>query len=53
LPPDRLALTDFLYRKGTVLDRHDNDDGSVSMEILATEAARNEIEGRLGRPTKG
>jgi GTP-binding protein HflX len=53
LPPDKLGLTDFVYRKGTVLERHDNEDGSVSMEVLATEAAREEIEGRIGRPVKG
>ena len=53
LPPDKLGLTDFVYRKSTVLGRHDNEDGSVSMEILTTEAARDEIEGRLGRSTKG
>jgi GTP-binding protein HflX len=52
LPPDKLGLTDFVYRKGTVLERRDNEDGSVSMEILTTEAARDEIEGRLGRPLK-
>jgi GTP-binding protein HflX len=52
LPPDKLGLTDFVYRRGTVLGRRDNDDGSVSMEILTTEATRNEIEGRLGRETK-
>ena len=53
LPPDKLGLTDFLYRRGTVVGRHDNEDGSISMELLATEAARDEIEGRLGRPAKG
>jgi GTP-binding protein HflX len=52
LPADKLGLTDFVYRKGTVLERRDNEDGSVSMEILTTEAARDEIEGRLGRPLK-
>jgi len=53
LPPDKLGLTDFVYRRGTVLGRRDNDDGSVSMEVLATAAAKGEIEGRLGRQTKG
>jgi GTP-binding protein HflX len=52
LPPDKLGLTDFVYRRGTVLGRRDNDDGSVSMEILTTEATRDEIKGRLGRGTR-
>jgi GTP-binding protein HflX len=49
LPPDKLGLTDLVYRRGTVLERHDNDDGSVSMRVLATAAARSEIEGKLRR----
>jgi GTP-binding protein HflX len=49
LPPDKLSLTDLVYRRGTVLERHDNDDGSVSMQVLATAAARSEIEGKLSR----
>jgi GTP-binding protein HflX len=49
LPPDKLGLTDLVYRRGTVLERHDNDDGSVSMRVLATAAARSEIEGKLSR----
>jgi GTP-binding protein HflX len=49
LPPDKLGLTDLVYRRGTVLERHDNDDGSVSMQVLATAAARSEIEGKLSR----
>ncbi|MGN6766708.1 MAG: GTPase HflX [Rhizobiaceae bacterium] len=52
-PPDKLGLTDLVYRRGTVLERHDNDDGSVSMQILATAAARSEIEGRLSHKIKG
>ncbi|MDN5927322.1 MAG: GTPase HflX [Hyphomicrobiales bacterium] len=53
LPPDKLALTDLVYRRGTVLERHDNDDGSISMQILATAAAKSEIEKRLALPIKG
>lgn len=52
-PPDKLGLTDLVYRRGTVLERHDNDDGSVSMQVLATAAARSEIEGRLSHKIKG
>jgi GTP-binding protein HflX len=53
LPPDKLSLTDLVYRRGTVVERHDNDDGSVSMQVLATAAAKSEIEGRLGHQIKG
>ena len=47
LRPDQLGLTDWLYRNGDVVSREDNDDGSVSLSIKATEAARAEIENRL------
>jgi len=53
LEPDQLGLTDFLYRSGTVTDRTDNEDGSVSVSLLATQSARNEIEERLSRENKG
>ena len=53
LPPDKLGLTDLVYRRGTVLERHDNDDGSVSLQVLATAVAKSEIEGRLGLKIKG
>jgi GTP-binding protein HflX len=49
LPSDKLSLTDLIYRKGTVLERRDNDDGSISMQVLATAAARSEIEARLAK----
>jgi GTP-binding protein HflX len=45
---DQLGLTDWLYRNGDVISREDNEDGSVSISIRATEAARKEIESRLG-----
>jgi GTP-binding protein HflX len=47
LRPDQLGLVDWLYRNGDVVSREDNDDGSVSLSIKATEAARAEIENRL------
>jgi GTP-binding protein HflX len=53
LPPDMLGLADLVYRRSTVLERHDNDDGSVSMQILATASAKSEIEGRLSHQIKG
>ncbi len=48
LRPDQLGLSDFIYRSGTVVGRADNEDGSVSMQLLTTAAARSEIQGRLG-----
>ncbi len=47
LPPAKLGLTDWLYRNATIIERTDNDDGSVTFEIQATLAAKDEIEGRL------
>jgi GTP-binding protein HflX len=47
LRPHQLGLVDWLYRNGDVVSREDNDDGSVSISIKATEAAREEIESRL------
>jgi GTP-binding protein HflX len=47
LRPDQLGLVDWLYRNGDVVSREDNDDGSVSLSIKATESARDEIENRL------
>ncbi|MBX3584565.1 MAG: GTPase HflX [Rhizobiaceae bacterium] len=51
LRPDQLSLVDWLYRNGEVVSREDNEDGSISLSIRATEAAREEIANRLkGRP---
>jgi GTP-binding protein HflX len=47
LRADQLGLTDWFYRNGDVLSREDNEDGSVSLKVRATEAARAEIESRL------
>jgi GTP-binding protein HflX len=47
LRPDQLALTDWLYRNGDVVSRKDEEDGSVSITLKATEAAREEIENKL------
>jgi GTP-binding protein HflX len=47
LPPEKLGLTDWLYRHATIVGRKDNDDGSVTFEIQATLTAKAEIEGRL------
>ena len=47
LRPDQMGLMDWLYRNGEVVSREDNEDGSVSLSIRATQSARDEIEGRL------
>jgi GTP-binding protein HflX len=47
LRPHQLGLVDWLYRNGDVVSREDNEDGSVSISIKATEAAREEIDSRL------
>jgi GTPase len=52
LRPDQLGLTDWLYRNGDVVSREDNEDGSVSISIRATETAREEIESRLRHKNK-
>jgi GTP-binding protein HflX len=49
LPPDQLAVVDWLYRNAAVLSRKDNDDGSVTLELQATPAALAELEARAGR----
>ncbi|MBX3575004.1 MAG: GTPase HflX [Mesorhizobium sp.] len=43
LPPDQLAVVDWLYRNAAVLSRKDNDDGSVTLELQATPAALAEL----------
>ncbi|MFU0503704.1 GTPase HflX [Pseudaminobacter sp. NGMCC 1.201702] len=53
LAPNQLGLTDWLYRNGDVTARVDNDDGSVSISMRATAAAREEIESRLRSNNKG
>lgn len=49
LQPAQLGMVDWLYRNGDVVKRTDNEDGSVSLSLMATESAREEIEGRLHR----
>lgn len=53
LSPDQLGLVDWLYRNGDVIARSDNEDGSVSISLKTTAAARDEIESRLRRNNKG
>lgn len=52
LTPDQLGLVDWLYRNGDVVGRKDRDDGSVTVSINATAAARTEIENRLRSKNK-
>ncbi|WP_309084334.1 GTPase HflX [Chelativorans sp.] len=47
LSPDQMALMDWIYRHGDVTDRRDHEDGSVTVRIRATDAAREEIMRRL------
>lgn len=47
LRPDQMGETDWIYRNGQVVGRSDNEDGSVTLTLRATEAARDEITKRL------
>jgi GTP-binding protein HflX len=53
LSPTELGLIDWLYRNGDVVSRTDNEDGSVTVSLNATQSAREEIEARLHRKDKG
>jgi GTP-binding protein HflX len=47
LDPAQLGLVDWVYSNGEIVSRTDNEDGSVTFDLLATAAARAEIEHRL------
>ena len=47
LAPAQLSEIDWIYRNGNVSGRLDNEDGSVTLTLKATEAARDEIAKRL------
>ena len=53
LAPAELGLVDWLYRNGDIVSRTDNEDGSVTISLNATQNAREEIEARLHRKGKG
>ena len=53
LSPAQLGQVDWLYRNGDVVSRTDNEDGSVTISLLATHSARQEIESRLHRRNGG
>ena len=48
LSSDQMAMVGWVYENGQVVSREDNDDGSVTLRVRATEAARNEFARRLG-----
>ncbi|WEX11907.1 GTPase HflX [Chelativorans sp. AA-79] len=47
LSPGQMGLMDWIYRHGDVTGREDHEDGSITVRILATHAAREEIERKL------
>jgi GTP-binding protein HflX len=53
LAPDQFSLLDWLYRNGDVIQRTDNDDGSLTLVLRATESAREEIRNRVRGAAKG
>lgn len=46
--PEKMSLLGWIYRNGRVTSREDHEDGSVTIHVRATEAARAEFERRLG-----
>ena len=53
IEPAEFGLVDWLYRNGDVVSRSDNDDGSATISLKATQSAREEIESRLRRKNNG
>lgn len=53
IEPAQFGLVDWLYRNGDVVSRTDNDNGSATISLKATQSAREEIESRLRTKTKG
>ncbi len=47
IPPERMSLLDWIYRNSEVTERNDNDDGSITLNVQMTEAARQEIQEQL------
>ncbi|WP_367718801.1 GTPase HflX [Nitratireductor sp. GISD-1A_MAKvit] len=47
LAPTQLSLLDWIYQNGEVMERHDNDDGSIALTIRSTKAARKELNERI------
>nr|WP_274424449.1 GTPase HflX [Chelativorans sp. YIM 93263] len=53
LTPNRMGLLDWIYKNGEVTAREDHDDGSVTIRVRATDAARAEIRRELSGDKKG
>ncbi|WP_095203342.1 GTPase HflX [Mesorhizobium carmichaelinearum] len=53
IEPAQFGLVDWLYRNGDIVSRTDNDDGSATISLKATQSAREEIESRLRRKNNG
>lgn len=53
IEPAQFGLVDWLYRNGDVVSRTDNEDGSATLSLKATQSAREEIESRLRRKNNG
>jgi GTP-binding protein HflX len=53
LAPAELGLVNWLYRNGDIVSRIDNEDGSVTISLNATQSAREEIEAKLHKKHKG
>jgi GTP-binding protein HflX len=53
LAPAELGFIDWVYRNGDVVSRADNEDGSVTLSVNATESTREEFKSRLSRKFKG
>ncbi|MBZ9962846.1 GTPase HflX [Mesorhizobium sp. BR1-1-2] len=53
IEPAQFGLVDWLYRNGDVVSRTDNEDGSATISLKATQSAREEIESRLRRKNNG
>ncbi|BAV45253.1 GTP-binding protein [Mesorhizobium loti] len=51
--PAQFGLVDWLYRNGDIVSRTDNEDGSATISLKATQSAREEIESRLHRKNNG
>ncbi|MCO0638379.1 hypothetical protein M8745_20810, partial [Lutimaribacter sp. EGI FJ00014] len=53
LSPNQMSLMDWVYRHGEVTDRENHEDGSITIRIRATDAARDEIRRRLSSDNRG
>ncbi len=47
LSPERMSLLDWIYRNSEVVERSNNDDGSISLKVRMTETARQDVQEQL------